>query len=153
MNNIELEAARRFLFFSVAETSILSGGASERAWRNWESGARKVPADVIKNISLCIEYREGVVDMFDEAVGHLLNESETGEDVVPLIYYDSLDDYSTAFDNPMFWRPYCSAIAEIYASYENVKLVKFELLQYRAWLKTRKDSESMRAHWAASNFN
>lgn len=150
MNNIELESLRRFLFFAVAEASVLSGGASERAWRNWESGARKVPDDVIYNINSCVEYREGVVDMYDDAVGCILSESETGDDIIPLIYYDSIDDYATVFDSPMFWRPYCSAIAEIYALYANVRLVKFDVANYKTWLKSRKDSESMRAKWATS---
>ena len=150
MNNIELEAVRRFLFLSVPEAARMVSETSEAAWRKWEYGKNPVPVDVQSRLRMMLEYREGVVDMLDGSIGKILDESETGELNIPLIWYDSVDDFLTYSEYPMFWRPYCSAISEICASYHSIHLVKFNQKSYHEWLNSKQDNEDMRLKWAAS---
>ena len=49
------------------------------------------------------------------------------------------------------WRPHCAAVAEIFKAYDCLRLVKFDLKSYHAWLDGREDSEAMRGMWAAES--
>lgn len=146
MQHIELEALRRLLFFSPPEAASLIGDASEQAWRRWESGARKVPDDVVQRVTGLIEWRQAAIDAAVKQISAAPKEAS-----IALIWYDSLDDWATLPGRePALWRPQQSVCAAVYSEFPGrLRLVRFDAPAYSAWLAGRPDSESMRGQWAA----
>jgi len=151
MRNIELEALRRLLFFSVPEAAECIGDCRERSWRKWESGDRGVPDDVADRIRLMIKWRGQAIQAMVESIA----DGERASGVIPenivLVWYDSVDDWITldGRESALF-RPQCSVIAEVAAAYK-CNIVVFNPAGYFDWLDGHgwKDSEQMRGQWAA----
>lgn len=147
MQNTELEALRRLLFFSPPEAAMLVGGVSEQAWRRWEAGARKVPDDVARRILDLARWRAASI----EASARQIVEAPTDAQLA-LVWYDRLDDWATLPNRePAFWRPQQSVCASLLEKFHGrLRLVRFNALDYAVWLNGRQDSESMRGAWAAT---
>lgn len=155
MNNTELQALRRLLFFTQPEAAAMISGTSERAWKHWEAGARPVPLDVEARILELAEYR-------DEFINRVLTNIEETEkraaaagatdaaiDVARfgMVYYPDLQHWQ---DEPAQWRPHQSACAALYCMDERIRLVPFDGPAYAMWLAGRVDSQAMRGVWAAN---
>jgi hypothetical protein len=142
----QLEAARRLLFFSPPEAASMVSDTSEQAWRRWESGARKVPDDVVSRMKELIEWRQAAIDATVKQIS-----AAPMEAAIALIWYESLDDWATLPGRePAFWRPQQSVCAAVFAEFPGrLRLVRFDVPEYSAWLGGRKDSETMRGQWAA----
>lgn len=147
MNGTELQALRRLLFFSQPEAAALVGGVSEQAWRRWEAGIRRVPADVAARVSELARWRENAIEASERQIG----ESPTGARLA-FVWYEALDDWATLPNRePALWRPHQSACADLLSRFSaRLRLVRFDAPAYTAWLAGRHDSESMRAAWAGS---
>lgn len=142
----QLEAARRLLFFSPPEAASMVSDTSEQAWRRWESGARKVPDDVAQRMTDLIEWRQAAIDATVKQISAAPKEAS-----IALIWYESLDDWATLPGRePTLWRPQQSVCAAVFAEFPGrLRLVRFDVQAYSAWLAGRKDSETMRGQWAA----
>lgn len=147
MNNSELEALRRLLFFSAPEAASLVGDVAEQTWRRWEAGTRAIPHDVQERLKMLATWRQQSIDTALSVIDH----HHQGDQEIVLVWYDTVDDWaSLAVREPQTFRPHQSAISEIFNLRQpNVRLVRFDAPAYAAWLKNRKDSESMRSQWAA----
>lgn len=152
MNNIELQALRHLLFFSVPEAALLVAaspdrpiGVQERTWRRWEDGTLTVPDNIAKIILKLAEWRETAIDSVVESI--CAAEEQFGEDHdTHFIWYDTLDDWLTLEGrDALLWRPNCSVCAD--AAAMGVRLIAFNSADYSTWLGNRKDSEKMRAAW------
>lgn len=149
MNHTELQALRRLLFFTQQEAAALVGHASHRAWQHWEDGQRAVPADVAERLRMLAQWRGTALLTIEEAIveSHRRHGRPAAE--IVLVWYASADDWATLPDrDAAFWRPHCSAMAELLARYPAIRLVRFDAPAYAAWLAGRADSESMRSAWA-----
>ena len=146
MKSFELEALRRLLFFSPPEAATMVSDTSEQAWRRWESGSRKVPEDVEQRITDLFEWRQAAIDATVKQIS-----AAQPEATIALIWYESLDDWATLSGRePVLWRPQQSVCAAVFAEFPGrLRLVRFDVPAYSAWLSGRKDSETMRGQWAA----
>lgn len=63
MTSTELKALRRFFFLDVVDAASYVGNCSARAWQHWESGNRKIPADVIDMMNKLKEERKEILFM------------------------------------------------------------------------------------------
>lgn len=157
MTPTTLQALRRLLFFSVPEaarwipaSAQRPGGVTERSWRLWEDGSRKIPADVIARMSGLCGWREraleAAVSQISEARAKL---GEHNEGAAPaLVWYDQVEDWcSIPARAPVLWRPQCSVIADLVARYDAVA-VPFDRTAYARWRGKRPDAETLRAAWA-----
>lgn len=142
----QLEAARRLLFFSPPEAASMVSDTSEQAWRRWESGARKVPDDVVNRMTGLIEWRQAAIDATVKQISAAPMEAS-----IALIWYESLDDWATLPSRePALWRPQQSVCAAVFAEFPGrLRLVRFDAPAYSVWLAGRNDSETMRGQWAA----
>lgn len=148
MNNIELEAARRLLFFSLPEAAAQLGGVSEQAWRRWEAGSRSIPADIVAMMARLLEWREKVIMTSADKIA-----SSPENTRVILIWYASLADWVAAPQRePHMWRPQQSVCADLLGRFPaTIRLVRFNPATYAAWLSGRPDSEALRAAWASTD--
>ena len=144
MNNIELEALRRHLFFSVAEASRLISGTSERAWRMWESGQRRVPEDVAGTLMDLAAWRNTALTEAQRAI----IEKKQAASRIALIWYPDVESWLSFDDDAIYWRPHCSVVAELAAKH-HASIVCFDMTTYARWLKDRTDSKHLRSQWAA----
>lgn len=96
MNNIELHALRRLLFFTQPEFAILVSGTSERAVKHWEAGARPVPEDVANRVRELLQSRQNYLH-------HFINSPYKS-----IVFYSRIQDFP---DSPVLWRPHQSACA------------------------------------------
>lgn len=151
MNGSTLKALRSLLFFTQDEAAILIGGVSLRSWQYWEVGQRKIPNDVIDKITFLINWRKQVILQANIALKEMLESVPEGAPVEPIsiIGYISVEDWMTLPDRePVFWKPHCSATAELVASFTGRSII-FNAPAYREWLGDRQDCEAMRSAWAA----
>lgn len=145
MNNIELQALRRLLFYTIPEAAALISGTSTRAWEHWESGQRPVPEDVAAQMVKLAGWRQNAInEILAERKKLEKNHRDPGQ--ISLVYYNNSIDF---MHNPQLWRPAQSVCAAFLAIDNRVRLVNFNLSAYTAWLNGRKDSQSLRAAWAA----
>lgn len=147
MNGQTLQALRGFLFFSVPEAARLIGQVQERSWRYWESNTFQIPEDITKRMLALVAFRQGLLDMINVQIDMI--KAEHGEpESVRLTYYATLEDWMTQQDaDPISWRPHCSAMAEVASN--GAILIRFDAVEYQAWLNGRKDDQSLRGQWAA----
>lgn len=148
MTPATLQALRRLLFFSVDEAAAMIGGVSPRSWQYWERGERTIPADVVSTVNALCAWRAKAIASAESTLSERKRKHGHDADFV-LIWYQTLDDWLTLSDRePILWRPQCSVVAEL-AARSGSRLVAFDSNAYAAWLENRKDSEAMRAAWAA----
>jgi hypothetical protein len=141
--SFELEALRRLLFFSPPEAAAFIGHASEQAWRRWEAGTRKVPADVAMRIEELVAWRQDAIAAADAKICDAPDSTK-----IALVWYAAVEDWLPR--DPAFWRPQQSVVAALAARFpDNVTLARFNHATYSAWLAGRADSEEMRNRWAA----
>lgn len=124
------------------------GDVGEQAWRRWESGARKVPADVSQRMTELAAWRRSAINASADQMSRTPR-----RDALALVWYDSLDDWATLPGRePALWRPQQSVCAALLAEFSGrLRLVRFDAPNYAAWLAGRRDSEAMRGQWAAGN--
>jgi len=151
MNHIELEAARRRLFYSQTEAAALVGHVSDRSWRKWEAGTVPVPSDVEERLQALLKWRETAVSGLRRTIAEARTALANDALEISLVWYSSSDDWLTIPNRERALRhPHCSALAEIYATERGVRLVAFDGLAYRSWLGSRADNEFARSGWAAT---
>ena len=144
MTPATLQALRRLLFFSVDEAAAMIGGVSPRSWQFWERGDRTIPQDVIDTLQHLYAWQEKAI----VAGSAQIAKAPQGSDLA-LIWYGSADDWTSMPDRaPMYWRPHCSAAAQL-AARHGAQLVAFDAPAYAAWLGQRTDTETKRGEWAA----
>lgn len=151
MNGSTLKALRSLLFYTQDEAAALIGEVSLRSWQYWEQGNRTIPADVVNKINYLVDWRKNAILRGNEALKQMLESLPKGAPIEPIsiISYASVEDWMTLPDRePVFWKPHCSATAELVASMAGRSII-FDAPAYRAWLGDRQDSESMRGAWAA----
>ncbi|MHB0925085.1 MAG: Aca2/YdiL-like domain-containing protein [Gallionellaceae bacterium] len=154
MNNLELQALRHLLFFSVPEAALLVAasperisGVQERTWRRWEDGTLVVPNNIAETMQKLCGWRDQALAAMRGAISE--GRKARGELDIVLVWYDTVDDWaSLAGREPILWRPQCSVIAE--AVTLGARLVEFDSADYAQWLGKRADSEQMRGAWAAA---
>lgn len=124
------------------------GSVSPRSWQFWERGDRTIPDDVVESIrSLCAWRAQALVTAEKQIAALQARHGPAAS--VALLWYQSFDDWATLPGRePAQWRPQCSVVAEL-AARHGVRLVAFDGPAYAQWLGQRKDSEAMRASWAA----
>lgn len=152
MNGSTLKVLRNLLFFTQDEAAILIGGVSTRSWNYWEVGQRTIPKDVIDKIAFLINWRKQAIEQGTLALKDMLASVPEGSPFEPIsiITYASIEDWMTLPDRePVFWKPHCSATAEIVASMAGRSVI-FNVPSYREWLGKRQDNEAMRSAWAAA---
>jgi len=153
MNNLELQALRRLLFFSVPEAALLVAasderidGVQERTWRRWEDGTLIVPANIAERMLALCSWRDQALDAVRGAISDA--SANHGELDLVMVWYESLDGWLTLNGRePVLWRPQCSVMAEAVAM--GAWLVKFDSVSYAKWLGKQTDSEQMRGAWAS----
>ena len=131
------------------------GDVTERSWKFWEAGDRKIPDDVETRIYELAAWRETALNAANAAIADGLASAPPGIEIAPpvLVWYRTIDDWTTLTNRDgMFWRPHCSVIAALCAKHRAIA-VPFHGPAYVKWLADRKDSELMRAAWAASIFD
>lgn len=149
MNGITLQALRSLLFFSVPEAARMIAGVQERTWRYWESERGAVPDDVRGTIMHLVKFRNRLTEESRAQIKQIISAHGLPDDI-RLTYYSTLDDWMTQDGaDPIFWRPHCSAMAEI-ALDPTIMLIKFDAIEYRRWLGDRSDDSAMRDQWAAT---
>lgn len=154
MNNLELQALRHLLFFSVPEAALLVAasperisGVQERTWRRWEDGTLDVPYNIAETMLKLCAWRGQALATMRGAIADARKEHRSDLDLV-LVWYNTLDGWaSLSGREPLLWRPQCSVIAEAVAL--GARLVEFDTANYAQWLRKRKDSEQLRGAWAA----
>jgi hypothetical protein len=122
MNNVELEAYRRLLFFSVAEAADQIGECSHRSWQRWEDGTRNIPDRVSDQIKVLVEWRNKALSAARSEIA--LAYAVQGEpEKISLLWYESLDSWLTSPDpngsvrEAIKWRPQQSVTSAILADY------------------------------------
>ncbi|WP_411753507.1 DUF1870 family protein [Serratia sp. (in: enterobacteria)] len=147
MNNTEFEAARRLLFFSLAEAATIVAGVSEQTWRRWEAGAKPIPDDVTETMSFLMKWRDNAIL---GAVQQLEESPDPQNTEIFLVWYQTMDDFGTLPDRePIFWRPHQSVCSALLAAFPGqINLVKFSPPEYSKWLGDQQDSETLRSAWA-----
>lgn len=77
MNNLELQALRHLLFFSVPEAALLLAssddrptGVQERSWRRWEDGTNPVPDNIAQQILRLCEWRAKALEAMHFAISN-----------------------------------------------------------------------------------
>ena len=91
MNGIELKTLRERLGLSDADVAEYIAGVMPRSYRNWESGARKVPNDVVielQRINVVIE--TSTLEALD-AVIELTAKHGSKPDAIDLVRYRTPD--------------------------------------------------------------
>ena len=153
MEKTELQALRRLLFFSRQEAAlwVASGpdrpqGVTDRSWRMWEDGTRPIPDDVASSLLDLKNWRNQYIEAFKQSLI---------PGPVPLLWFDSADDFCILKGrNPIFWRPYQSAITELYAVFDATRLIPFDREAFASWMRTehhsRSVSEDILCQWAGS---
>ena len=111
MNGMTLAALRGILMFSVPEAAELVAGVAERTWRRWEDGSRSVPDDVADRVHELAAWRA-------QRVVWLESQLKLTAAPLALRYFPTLADWTaTKFGEPVYWRPACSAAAEVASRY------------------------------------
>jgi len=143
MNNTEFEAVRRLLFFSQRELAEVLQ-VRENSVKRWCRGTHPVPEGVAETLRRLCAWR-------DTAYNELADAIEAHDGVVALTWYNDMDDWLMDEDDPACFRPYQSALAELYATFEQVRLVAFDRMAYQDWLRDLgyKDNRQFRSQWAA----
>lgn len=136
MTPTDLQALRRFLFYSAPEAARWLAadeqrpqGVEERTWNRWEAGARPVPDNIAARVASLAAWRGQVV-----AAGRQAG-AQAGRPLV-LVVYDDADDWPA---HGALRRPHQSAAAQLLAELgpELVRLVPFEVASFRAWQQGR----------------
>ncbi len=167
MSPIQLKAIRQLLFFSIEEAAGLVAATPEKPngvhpalWMDWEQGKKRIPEHIEDTLVDLLDFRLAAIETAteklhggDEDDDESEYEEEDDEDDQPslvAIWYEQLDDFMTLPGyTEILWRPQCSVVAELIATF-GADAVTFDGDAYDAWLGQRKDSEAMRAQWAAS---
>mgnify|MGYP001568647330 CR=1 FL=1 len=145
MTPTTLRALRQHLFFSVDDAAELIGEVSPRSWQYWESGGRPIPQDVKDKIEAMCAWRDTSI----RAAKNVLHGASGDPDGIALVWYSSPSDWaSLPGRDALMWRPHCSVIAELCASFGAVA-VPFDPGAYLIWLGGRTDREDLRSTWAA----
>lgn len=136
MTPTELQALRRFLFYTAPEAArwlACDGqrpqGVEERTWNRWEAGARPVPENIAARVLSLAAWRAAVV-----AAGRLAG-ARVGCPLV-VVVYDDADDWPGP---GALRRPHQSAAAQLLAELGHylVRLVPFDARAFRTWAQAR----------------
>lgn len=148
MTHIELKIYRRFLFYTVTEAAqwVIPRGVSNRVWQMWEKGDRKIPAEMGRWIFKLLNFRAAVIEDGYKCV-------DSGPEIKQhLPWFETLEDWASLGElGPIYWRPYCSALAHLLdAEPRKFPLIVFDEANYFDWLHERTDSWEHRLQWAYS---
>lgn len=150
----QLEALRKHLHFTVPEAARWVAadaerprGVEERTWNRWESGKVAIPLNIAERMFELVHYRRALVELLKR---DLFPELESGRSVV-MIWYDDRADLT---DQPVYWRPFQSALAELLSSaplggFDLLRLVPFDAQSFNRRRGARPDTAAERAAWAS----
>ena len=155
MTPAELRTLRESLSLNV-KLCATHARVSDRTWQYWERGRTKPPADVIAWITGLDEMASRSAS---EAVKIFRKANAAGESGSPVVFlrYPSdevLEEYNPEMKGlPASYHAAIVSRARLELWKEGVPsiIIYFEPDQYQEWLGDRKDTESMRAAWAAEN--
>lgn len=124
MNNHELEALRRLLFFSASEAADLIGQCAHRTWQRWESGDRNVPSRISDDVAALVEWRSNALAAMRAQVAQVASKHGM-PDCIEIVWYATLDDWLNSGEErqPIHWRPHQSVLAQISSEYPHVKFI------------------------------
>lgn len=151
MNGETLRAARLLLHFMQSEAAEHIGGVTERSWHHWETGNRKVPADVERRAIDLLHWRSQALVAASKQIADMraMLPDDKKNEPIGLVWYSTVSDWcSLPGRDPALFRPQQSVIAALIE--HGCTLVPFDRDLYFSWLGKRKDNESMRAEWAAN---
>ena len=149
----QLAAFKRQLGFSDSQAAEHIGAAAgiyitADQWSSMEKGLFPLPESVIDVVARLLVWRVAALDAATKQI-ELLFRQHGKHQRVALIEYLSLADWmSLPTRDPLLWRPQCSVV-KVLAKDRRVKLVKFDISDFSAWLAGRVDGEDMRSLWAA----
>ena len=153
MNPVQLSIIRQLLFFSIDEAARWLAtnaqhpeGVSRASWMAWESGSDTLPAYIEERLSELLDFRLDAI----EAASQPLDDTEDEDEEAPLValWYEHIEDFtSLPGHDALFWRPQCSVVAELVATF-GADVTRFDRTAYRKWLKGKTDSQETRARWA-----
>jgi len=155
MSPIQLSAIRQLLFFSVQEAASLiaatqeePNGVSAALWSEWEAGKKRIPPYIEDTLVELLDYRLDAIEAASEPLDD--EDEEDHEANIVALWYSSIEDFTSlpGYD-PLFWRPQCSVVAELIATF-GADAVEFDKTAYRHWLGDKEDNEPQRSNWAAS---
>jgi hypothetical protein len=116
MNQYEIQAVRKLLFFSVEEAATLVANVQPRTWQRWEDGTRNVPEDVAHKLCDLLAWRSAAILAAEtqiDAAADLHGEAER----ITLFWFESLADWlGENPDKPEYWRPHQSVLAAVSAA-------------------------------------
>ena len=144
INPLELDAIQTAL--GMSNTSIASAmGRSTPTWRKYRCGEITMSVEMEAKYRALARYR---LSLFHRMSLPLVKLPESGE--VAVVYYPKRSDFgSLPSQNPAHYEIYCQVTGLLCAVDPRVRLIAFDLDNYRHWLKGRDDSEVMRNMWAA----
>ena len=164
---IQLKAIRQLLFFSIEEAASLVAASEEKPngvhpalWMDWEQGSKRIPDYIEDTLVELLDFRLNAIETATEKLNQHEDDSEDDEDMddfddeddqptLVAIWYDKLEDFTSLPGcEPILWKPQCSVVAELIATF-GADAIPFDGKTYRAWLGQRKDSDKLRAQWAA----
>ena len=140
----QLEALRKHLHFTVPEAARWVAadaerprGVEERTWNRWEAGKVAIPMNIAERMFELVHYRRALVELLKR---DLFPELEAGRSVV-MIWYDDRADWT---DQPVYWRPFQSALAELLSSaplggFDLLRLVPFDAQSFNRRRGARPD--------------
>lgn len=160
MNPIQLSAIRQLLFFSVEEAALLvaatpdqKNGIDPTVWRDWEAGKTPIPSYIEDVLIELLDYRLDAIEDASEPLDDNNSEDddqESDDANIVALWYSSLEDFtSLAGYDALYWRPQCSVVAELIATF-GADAVEFNKAAYQSWLGNKQDNEQERAGWAMS---
>lgn len=157
MSPIQLSAIRQLLFFSVQEAASLvaatqeqPNGVSPALWSEWEAGKKRIPPYIEDTLVELLDYRLDAIEAASEPLDDDDEDEEGHEANIVALWYSSIDDFTSlpGYD-ALFWRPQCSVVAELIATF-GADAVEFDKSAYQRWLGNNEDNEQQRANWAAT---
>ena len=167
LSNIQLKAIRQLLFFTIEEAAAMVAATAEKPqgvhpalWMDWEQGNKKIPDYIEDTLVDLLDFRLAAIETATEKLQQDGDEDEyedmdededdSDEPTLVAIWYDKVEDFTSLPGcDPILWKPQCSVVAELIGTF-GADAVPFNAKVYKEWLGNRKDTDSLRAQWAAS---
>lgn len=148
MTGAEFKTIRESLGLSAQALADILGVSQERTIRRWEDGSRAVPVGAAERLLALDQWADTLA-----ANGYTVIQG-SGAAAVVLLRYETEEDLrhyrpqDAAF--PHANRVHAAALGRLRRlAPDAVRLLSMDAGAYEAWRGNRKDSEALRAQWAA----
>lgn len=111
MNHLELQALRQLFFMTVEEAAAhIAHNESADVWRQWETGAREIPAAVIDTLSAMNQKRKARLTAIIEKINARIGNNT-------MRFFPEYAAFRAVYTEGDFleWKIYQSVAAELYA--------------------------------------